>query len=229
MRQRPTPCVSQADLTLAEARSGASRIRMSRLAHPVFLGEETQAAPSPAVAPSPLASVSRHQAPEPAYVQRETWRLWPRGGLKKVPMPLAPSPAATVRRMTDRVIPAPSPEQAIAPSPFSDEAWKPKNLCFPPALCSVPLFRLVEVVLRPSLAVSTTVATTPLPVSAAPVTSLPEHRPGTQKLSKGCIVLAQGRGPCGPCSRGSLPLQPDWKASGHQHRREPRKVLLDTL
>lgn len=114
------------------------------------LAEETQAAPSPAVAPSPLASVSRHQ----------------------VPMPLAPSPA-TVRRMTDRVIPAPSPEQAIAPSPFS-----------------------AEVVLRPSLAVSTTVATTPLPVSAAPVTSLPEHRaaaPVAPAAEAACLCSLTGK------------------------------------
>jgi len=85
---------------------------------------EAQAAPSPAVAPSP-ASVSRHQVPIPA-----------------------PSPAAALHRMTDPAIPAPSPEQAIAPSPFS-----------------------AEVALRPSR----TASTTTLPVSAAPVT-VPEHR-----------------------------------------------------
>eukprot|EP00439_Symbiodinium_sp_Y106_P086046 s755_g30.t5 len=106
---------------------------------------EAQAAPSPAVAPSP-ASVSRHQVPIPA-----------------------PSPAAALHRMTDPAIPAPSPEQAIAPSPFS-----------------------AEVALRPSR----TASTTTLPVSAAPVT-VPEHRavaPAAEAAEAGgCLCSLTGK------------------------------------
>ena len=190
MRQRPTPCVSQADLTLAEARSGASRGRRSRLAHPFWARRRRRHLRRPSLHLPWLRSLDIR--PKSSLAALATWRL-ERGahaaGAK-------PGNGAPHDRPGDPGTFAGAGHRA---QPLQRRGVETQEPMLPPCslLRSVVSFG-VEVVLRPSLAVSTTVATTPLPVSAAPVTSLPEHRPGRRETLEGLHRLGAGPRPLWP-------------------------------